>query len=312
MTYVLAMEGSEDVSDLLVRPKAAPSAKPYFGPQDAVEWVIDIGPRFEGTFRRADILGVFERDWRQKNDWPTIYGRAVADKAWTYVDASNVPDDYDQLALGFDFTRLGKESFTEFRLNEIVLACEAAAKLLGAGSTKARLSAREALARARELDELRDEYDDARAEVRLLAPEGETFDGKTVWDVMQCLGLHWGDMDIFHWENEDDSRGDDHLFSVCSSTSPGYFIPNEIADDRVHVGDLIFAFSIPRSADPAVVLEGMLAAATYTQTRLGGRLVDGKETDLDRDALRKQVAEVTIRLVNAGFPPGHHHTMVLL
>ncbi|MBI5543643.1 MAG: hypothetical protein HY901_07135 [Deltaproteobacteria bacterium] len=308
---LLPMKGTEDVSSLLVRPKLAPEEEPDYGPREAVEWVIDIAAGHDGVFKRSQILAVFDRSWREKNGLPTIYGRATADKKWTYVDAAGVPDDYDQLALGVDLKPDCPEPLTESRLNEIVRATEAAAKRLGAASTKTRLPAKVAADRARELDALLREHEDARAVVLLAAPEGKTFDGKTIWDALMSLGLRWGDMDEFHWENNDRSRGDDHLFSVSSSTEPGYFLPEEIAAGRLHVSNLVFDFSIPRSADPKVVLEGMLAAATYAQKRLGGALVDGEGGDLNPDVLRNQVANITARLTKAGFPPGHDATMRL-
>ena len=80
----------------------------------------------------------------------------------------------------------------------------------------------------------------------LRAPTGKQFDGKLIWDVMKCLKLRWGDMDCFHWRNPS-SFGDDYLFSVETSTSPGYFLPEEISADRVHVDDLVFVYSVPRS-----------------------------------------------------------------
>ncbi len=38
-------------------------------------------------------------------------------------------------------------------------------------------------------------------------------------DVMLCLGLTWGDMDCFHWDNVS-GTGDDYHFSVETSTPP--------------------------------------------------------------------------------------------
>ena len=58
-----------------------------------------------------------------------------------------------------------------------------------------------------------------------------------------------------------------------------------------------------------MVVEGMLAAATYAQKRLGGDWVDGEGADLKPDALRKHVAEVAGRLKKAGLAPGHPATL---
>lgn len=306
---VLPMKGSEDVSNLLVPPKVA-AEKPDYGPVEAVEWIIDIAPTRPTAFKRSQILSVFTRDWREKNSLPQIYGRGSSDNTWHYVNAADVPDEYDQLALGIDFSSpLFNKPLTESQLNKLMRASETAAKRLGAGKPRARMPVKAAVARSVEIRALQQEFESARAVVLLAAPEGKTFEGKPIWDVMMCLGLRWGDMDQFHWENDTRSPGDDHIFSVSSSTAPGYFLPEQIADGRLQVGSLVFDFSIPRSVDPMVALNGMLAAATYAQKRLGGELVDVEGQALNANALRKRVADITSRLTQAGFPPGHGTTM---
>ena len=62
----------------------------------------------------------------------------------------------------------------------------------------------------------------ADATLILAAPNADPFAGEQVWDVMYSLGLRWGDMDIFHWENHTE-EGDDYFFSVWTTTEPGYF-----------------------------------------------------------------------------------------
>jgi cell division protein ZipA len=272
--------------------------------------VIDVAAGPDRVLKRSSILGVFTPEWLEKNGRPTMYGRATTDKKWTYVYSDGAPDDYDQLALAADLTPLlGKPR--EAGLNDIARAAEAAAKRLGASSPKARLPVKDAIDRARQLDALHREFEDAQAVVVLAAPDGKFFDGRTIWDVMMSLGLHWGDMDEFHWENASDRWGDDHLFSVSSTTQPGYFIPEEIAAGHLKVRDLYFDFSIPRSPDPKAVLEGMLAAATYARKRLGGELVLTDGASLDSDLLRMRVADIAARLTKAGFAPGHDATMRL-
>ena len=64
--------------------------------------------------------------------------------------------------------------------------------------------------------------------LRLVAPTGNLYSGREVWDVMLCLGLDYGDGDLFHWINNS-GFGDDLFFSVWTSTAPGYFIPNRMA-----------------------------------------------------------------------------------
>jgi cell division protein ZipA len=134
--------------------------------------------------------------------------------------------------------------------------------------------------------------------VRLLAPEGPGFEGRDVWDVMLCLGLEWGDMDCFHWIN-DTSFGDDFLFSVETSTEPGYFLPEEIAAGTVLVEDLVFVYSIPRSPAPVAVFDAW-GAIDYVKGRLGGEVRDADGETLDVDATRRSIesdAELASRVL---------------
>src|SRR5262249_15826044 len=134
---------------------------------------------------------------------------------------------------------------------------------------------------------------------------------KAIWDVMLCLGLQWGDMDLFHWENPG-IHGDDHLFSVWTSTPPGYFFPEEIAADRVQSHDLIFGFSIPRTFQPELIFDSMTKAIRYAQKRLGGRLVDIEGNPFSEQTELSKIRNVVKQLRNAGFEPGTSDTHYLI
>ena len=144
--------------------------------------------------------------------------------------------------------------------------------------------------------------------VVLTAPEGRSYEGREIWDVMLCLGLHWGDMDIFHWDNQSDA-GDDFLFSVWTSTSPGYFFPEQVAAGRVHVRDFVFGFSLPRSGDPHSVFTSMMQAVKYAQKRLGGKITDGDGLPVDEQATLRQIDAMVEQMKKAGFAPGEGSTL---
>jgi FtsZ-interacting cell division protein ZipA len=59
------------------------------------------------------------------------------------------------------------------------------------------------------------------------------FNGKVAWDALQCLGLTWGDGDLFHWKNETTVTGDVLLFFVYTSTEPGYFLPERVFEGGI-------------------------------------------------------------------------------
>jgi len=141
----------------------------------------------------------------------------------------------------------------------------------------------------------------------LVAPEGKPFAGREVWDVMLCLGLDYGDGDLFHWINNS-GFGNDHFFTVETSTPPGYFLPQRMASGQGDVGDLIFNFSIPRSADPLAVFDSMVKAVEYAQDRLGGTILLDAGEPFDREAERKKIENVVEELDKAGFVPGESAT----
>ena len=115
-------------------------------------------------------------------------------------------------------------------------------------------------------------------------------------------------MDLFQWWN-DSQCGDDAFFSVWTSTPPGYFLPEEVAADHVKVADLIFGYSIPRSADPVTVYDSMVRAVEYSQRRLAGEITaeDGGPIDLVRT--REAVVEIATELESLGFAPGSENAL---
>jgi cell division protein ZipA len=134
--------------------------------------------------------------------------------------------------------------------------------------------------------------------------------GTLVWDVMYSLGLQWGDMDLFHWKNESDF-GEGELFSVWTSTDPGYFLPELIAAGKVMTKDLVLSFSVPRSPAPAEVFDEMIKAAKYAQSRLGGAILGDEDRPFVKDGVNRSIEDVVRRLVEAGFPPGEESTLRL-
>jgi cell division protein ZipA len=117
-------------------------------------------------------------------------------------------------------------------------------------------------------------------------------------------------MDIFHWANASD-QGDDSFFTVWTSTPPGYFLPEEIAADRVRTADLIFGFSIPRNAAPQSVFSSMVKAVEYARQRLGGEILGRDGRALDIGAAQKEISAIEQRLKAAGFQPGAGSTLYL-
>lgn len=314
---VLPSEGSEDVSYLLPTFTEEELSRPTFDedkdylPSSKVDWVVHVDFPPMLVLRKADIGSVFDADWLNKNDRPTVFGFSPETLRWTYVYAAGVPETYSGLQIAWKMRPLDKDRpIPKKQFESYKVGVGKAASTLRATGLRTDLSPVEAEKRSAELIELAASSAQG-IEVVLQAPKGRTFDGKAIWDVMLCLGLRWGDMDLFHWENPG-IPGDDHLFSVWTSTPPGYFFPEQISAGRVQTADLIFGFSIARTFKPEAMFDSMMKAVRYAQKRLGGTLVNVDGSQFSEVATRLEICNVVRRLTSAGFEPGADDTLYLI
>lgn len=130
------------------------------------------------------------------------------------------------------------------------------------------------------------------------------FNSMLVWDVLQSVGLEWGDGDLFHWKNRGSDYGDEVFFSVWTTTEPGYFLPEDAKDEKMNPKDLVFGFSIPRSADPENVFKVMVKAVKYCQKRLGGTLLNGTKSTFNENEARKDMESALTLMKEKGIEPG--------
>lgn len=133
--------------------------------------------------------------------------------------------------------------------------------------------------------------------------------GKLVWDVLQSLGLKWGDGDLFHWRNKG-NYGDEQFFSVCTATQPGYFLPQVIKAGQMNPDNLVFGFSIPRSADPQRIFTVMINAVKYCQKRLGGKMLDENLKPFNENAAKEELKSLVVKMKNNGINPGSNKAMI--
>ena len=98
--------------------------------------------------------------------------------------------------------------------------------------------------------------------------------------------------------------GDDHFFSVWTSTDPGYFLPERIAAGEVQVQNLVFGFPVTRCCRPTEVAEAMIRSANYARSRLGGELLDRNGKLFFPDTFLREVRDAASGLAREGFEPG--------
>lgn len=311
----LSTEGSEDVSHLLTLPTRASGERNFnedrdYRPDDNIDWVIDVRFEDEPIFEQSKLRSAFDYPWLDANGRPTIYGYSPDTGHWTYLVSADSPATFTKLAFSWSLFDPIADDDAQVRADTLdAYQAEVAnrASQLGQPTLTVNRSSQEAERVSRHIRRVVEECNREVAVVPA-APRGTAYTGRDLWDVMMCLGLRWGDMDLFHWENPS-GVGDDFLFSVWTSTPPGYFFPEEIAAGQVRVHDLVFGYSIPRSADPAAVFDSMMKAVRYSQKRLGGEILDPNGRPFDQNATKPEIDETVRRLKEAGFCPGEGSTL---
>lgn len=314
---VLPSKGSEDVSHLLKLSVTGNAAKELdderdYLPNPQVEWIVHVDFAGDPVLDRSDLLKVLSPEWAEGSGTPQLFGYSSEDERWTYLRAGGVPETFTKLRFSWQLYDTLSEppiAMTALNLRRFAESVGKTCQQFGNASVKREASPEDGEKRAAMLGELAESCD-REIVVILQPPPGKTFEGRDIWDVMLCLGLPWGDMDIFHWPNESEA-GHDTFFSVWTSTPPGHFFPESIAASQVHAEDLVFGYSLPRSADPAAVFIEMVKAARYTQKRLGGDLLDTSGEALNEAETLAVIEAISERLKKAGFSPGSNAALFL-
>lgn len=311
---LLPRTGSEDVHSLLqlpplaARPEVADSNASYFA-HERFDWIIQLKPSQALTHRQ--FIQHFDSVWMRQHGHPQLYGRATRTGRWTFLMASAQDSAFSEIALGwklFNERSLNPRPLATPELRSFEQGVRTQAAALPARITRVSLTPAQAAAQSQALASFVTANDQQAV---LVLQADSPFQGLAIWDAMRSLGLHWGDMDLFHWENETNGLGDDHLFSVSTSTEPGYFLPEHLAKGEVQTTDLVFSFSIPRTANPQQILANMHRAASYCQRKLGGKLLtaDHQPFNLATETQKCRLVEQSLRAQR--LQPGQDETLYL-
>ena len=267
------------------------------------EWVIKLIKVNGGDFSKNDIAKLFDYEWRTK--YPsTIYGYSVKNHRWSFADAGDAPDYFNKIEIAINLLdTYNTESLDQYqkKLEGYIAELQKRAKKF---SDKLQFEKTEttehAIAKAKKIVQLHQEFN---LDAIIILQAKQPFKGTSAWDALQSVGLSWGDGDLFHWINTHDYGGDEH-FSVWTSTAPNYFLPEEIRAGNMNPNDLIFGFSIARSADPENIFEIMVEAAKYCQKRLGGELLNGDGQPFNSDNEKLKLKVFLSKMKQKGIIPG--------
>jgi hypothetical protein len=312
---LLPEKGSEDASHLLhyppadVPPATSDSARAYFA-NPRYNWIIQVQPAH--PLRRQEVVARFGPQWLGQHGDPQLYGRSTHNGRWTYLVAADGDSVFSEIALAWKLFDERTPTPRPFRVDALRSFQQAVAQQAPALPGRIGSSNYSPAQAAAISQPLADFVTANNLEATIMLKADTPFEGRAIWDTMRSLGLHWGDMDLFHWENPNtEAGGGDHLFSVFTSTEPGYFLPEHLAKGEVKTVDLIFSFSIPRSHRPRQVLQNMYHAAHYCQQKLGGELLnaDGQPFQLTTELQKCQV--ITQNMARKKLRPGYGDALYL-
>jgi cell division protein ZipA len=268
-----------------------------------LDWIINLVSISGENFKKEDLSKMFDADWR--NNFPSlIYGFSPETNKWTFVSAGGAPEIYSKLEIAIDLKEIFNEekpSYNSRKLERYVTELE---KRIKKYPVKINLEKKESIESAiQKAKILVSTYNEFNLDEIIVLQSDKQFDGLETWDVLQSVGLQWGDGDLFHWNNNR-NYGHDQYFSVWTTTEPGYFLPEEIKDRNMNPQNLVFGYSVPRSADPKNVFEVMLNAVKYCQKRLGGNILNKDMKPIDVAQERNKINELIKNMDNKKIKTG--------
>ncbi len=267
-----------------------------------IEWLIEITPPDNYRFDREEFMQVFDYDWRS-NFSSTFYAHFPDSNEWSFAIYADSPKEFDTLELAIELAdRYNENDITEDRLDNYLIELHKRLKKFGVEfKVKPNVSIFEAVKKSKLLRAFQNEL---YTDVILVLQSKTKFEPIKMWNTLVNVGLKWGDGDIFHWENYGTDFGDEQIFSVWTTTSPGYFFPEEIKNKRMKPENLVFGFQLPRSVDPESVFEMMLEAVEYCQQELGGQILDENGNPFEREKYERRIKESLIIINEKGIRSG--------
>lgn len=306
---------SEDVSYILSKeklslPQRRLEEREEYKANPEREWVIDLIQVNGGNFKKEDLNKTFDYEWRS-NFQSTLFGFSPQENHWTYANAGGPPDTFSKLQVAIDVQRVysDDQNYRPETLQRYLTELETRIKKY---PTPLKIEAKEgideAILKAKNLVSLHEAFD---FDTIIILQSKKRFKGIEIWDVLQSVGLEWGDMDLFHWNNYESDYGHDHHFSVWTSTNPGYFFPEEIKNGNFNPENLVFGFSVPRSADPVNVQKVMIEAIEYCQKRLGGEILDKNGNPFDKEQEMVHMIEFVDKMKQKGLIPDSENALMM-
>lgn len=111
--------------------------------------------------------------------------------------------------------------------------------------------------------------------INVLARKEKAFDGVALKKLFEACGLEFGDMEIYHRHESDDTRSPVQ-FSVANAVEPGTFRAQDMV--KMKTPGISFFMSMPGPSDSLKAFEFMLETAQCVVHNLGGELKDERRS----------------------------------
>ena len=301
---------SEDVRSLLVSPTVAPlpEHRPV-GPNSKIHWIVEASLPDGSPMDTAFIHRRFDVNWKQTMGIDAIFGYRDDVKLFEYLRSATETQSLDRIVFAVKLVEIDDADLLVHDQDSLMHILES---IRNRAQDDVVVTVREGVIDAsRRAEAICDLVRSAnlRIEWKLIAQD-KPFDGFSVWDVMLCVGLKWGDMDMFHWMPH--TEGPSRHFSVFSVSTPrpGGILPEEVAAGESY-DELDFSFSVPRTVAPHEVLRALYAAAKYAQERLGGALLDENGAPVDLASEAAALTAVVSSFDAHGWKPGEQAALIL-
>jgi len=139
------------------------------------------------------------------------------------------------------------------------------------------------------------------------------FSALKVWDIMISLDLAFvPDSGVFEFqENEEDDEEFIPSFTVATNREPRKLSPVFMSNPNNKIFDLNFQCFVPHLPDPLRSIKLMEKAAIYTQSKLGGIIVNELEKPFKYEELVEEVEQVIKTMKICEITPGSLYSVEL-
>jgi len=274
------------------------------------QWILNLLLPKDEIISQDELYELFDLEWRTKFT-STIFGYSPEENRWTYALAGGAPTHYNKVQIAIDLLDVFSEASPDYddkKLERYVTELEKRLKNKALKYNVQELeSKKSAIEKSKKLVKLNLLFD---KEIVISLQSKNQYDGREVWNVLQNLGLKWGDGDLFHWNNSSQYASDEH-FSVWTSTSPGYFLPEHVIQGKMNPTNIVFGFSIPRSADPINIYQVVINSINYCQEKLGGKIMNKEGKPFEEVLERKELEVLVKEMIDNDVIPGSDNALML-